>query len=223
MRKSLEKADGGGILVSDFDGTMTRFDFYRLIRSRMLGPEVPDHWEDYRAGRMTHFEALAAFFSAIRVGQAEVLEILEAMELEPGLCERIEELRVAGWKVVVASAGCAWYIERLLGACLAKVELHASPGRFVEGKGLLMELPVRSAVFSPTVGIDKAAVVRRALTSGTRVAFAGDGYPDLEAALLVPEEFRFARGDLAVALRGEEAGYVRFESWTEVARQLMDS
>ncbi len=211
----------GGVLVSDFDGTMTRHDFYKLIRAQLLGPEVPDYWEDYRAGRMTHFEALAAFFGAIRARREEVQGIITAMEVEPGICELIDELGVAGWRVVVASAGCGWYIERLLGECLKQVELHANPGQFVEGEGLLMELPRESAVFSPTVGIDKAAVVQSALESGRRVAFAGDGYPDLEAALLVPAGMRFARGDLAGALRDEGAGYVPFGSWAEVARRLM--
>ena len=53
------------ILVSDFDGTMTRRDFYQLAVERLLPPDVPNYWAEYRAGRMTHFEALQAYFAAI--------------------------------------------------------------------------------------------------------------------------------------------------------------
>ena len=40
----------------------------------------------------------------------------------------------AVWKIVVASVGCEWYIRHLLGVWDVKVEVHANPGRFVEGE-----------------------------------------------------------------------------------------
>jgi 2-hydroxy-3-keto-5-methylthiopentenyl-1-phosphate phosphatase len=49
-----------GVLVSDFDGTMTRHDFYQLAAASLVPPETPDHWARYRAGAITHFEALRA-------------------------------------------------------------------------------------------------------------------------------------------------------------------
>ena len=36
--------DLGRVLVSDFDGTMTRNDFYKLAVERLLPPDTPDHW-----------------------------------------------------------------------------------------------------------------------------------------------------------------------------------
>jgi 2-hydroxy-3-keto-5-methylthiopentenyl-1-phosphate phosphatase len=83
-----------------------------------------------------------------------------------------------------------------------------------------MELPTTSPFFSPTVGIDKAAVVRAGIAQGRRVAFAGDGYPDADAARLVSAEFRFARGDLAGLLAREGLRFRRFERWSEIAEWL---
>jgi 2-hydroxy-3-keto-5-methylthiopentenyl-1-phosphate phosphatase len=107
----------------------------------------------------------------------------------------------------------------------AGVELpvFANPGRFTPGGGLHMRLPVGSPVFSPTLGIDKAALVRRGLEQGRVVAFAGDGYPDAEAARLVAPQFRFARHDLARALDREGLPYRRFERWADVARALFET
>jgi 2-hydroxy-3-keto-5-methylthiopentenyl-1-phosphate phosphatase len=98
--------------------------------------------------------------------------------------------------------------------------VHANPGRFEAGRGLVMTLPIDSPYFDPRHGIDKAAVVRRAVQAGRTVAFAGDGFPDAAAARLVPQELRFARADLATALRHEGLGYRPFERWAEVARAL---
>ena len=39
------------LLVSDFDGTMTRHDFYRLAVRSLLPADLPDYWARYRAGR----------------------------------------------------------------------------------------------------------------------------------------------------------------------------
>jgi 2-hydroxy-3-keto-5-methylthiopentenyl-1-phosphate phosphatase len=83
-----------------------------------------------------------------------------------------------------------------------------------------MRLPEPGPVFSPDLGVDKAGVVREGLSRGIPVAFAGDGFPDLEAARLVLPELRFARRDLAAALDREGRAYRPFERWAEIARAL---
>lgn len=211
----------GGILVTDFDGTLTRHDFYQLALLDLLPDERPDIWGDYCAGRITHFEALQQMFALIRKPERAVREVLARAELEATLPTLLARLREAGWKVIVASAGCEWYIRILLGEVAHTLEIHANPGRYVEGEGLLLELPRQSRYFSLSHGIDKAKIVRTALASCQRVAFAGDGYPDMAAARLVQPEYRFARAALAEALRQEKLPFHPFERWREVALTLL--
>jgi 2,3-diketo-5-methylthio-1-phosphopentane phosphatase len=210
-----------GVLVSDFDGTMTRHDFYKLAIESLLPPDTPDYWAEYRAGTVTHFEALRRYFACIRASEAEVLAVVERMELDPQLPAAVAALREAGWGVVVTSAGCDWYIRRLLGAAGVEVEVHSNPGRFEAGKGLLMELPTGSPYLSQMLGVDKKEIVRRFLAEGRTVAFAGDGFPDADPARLVPGELRFARGDLATVLRTEGLPFHPFETWSDIARVLL--
>lgn len=207
-------------MVSDFDGTMTQIDFFRLAISRLAPPDLPDYWDDYLAGRTTHFEVLRSIYAAIRVSEAEVLAALPDLGLDPNLADGVARLRRAGWEVIVASAGCDWYIRRLLAGRGVNLEVHSNPGRFEDGQGLLLELPTTSPYFSPTHGIDKAAVVSAALRSGRPVAFAGDGYPDVAAARLVSPELRFARLDLAETLQRERLPFRSFNRWSEVAATL---
>ncbi|MGD0045356.1 MAG: hypothetical protein ABSE84_34020, partial [Isosphaeraceae bacterium] len=127
-----------------------------------------------------------------------------------------------GWDVVVTSAGCDWYIRLLLDEAGVTLPVWSNPGRFEEGRGLLMELPRGSPYFSPILGVDKAAVVREGISSGRRVAFAGDGFPDVDAARLVSSELRFARGDLAHVLSKDGLAFHRFERWSEIALVLCD-
>jgi 2-hydroxy-3-keto-5-methylthiopentenyl-1-phosphate phosphatase len=209
------------VLVTDFDGTMTRHDFYKLALDELLPPDVPDQWAAYRAGDITHFEALRRYFAAIRATEAEVLAVVDRMELDPGLKAAVAELGDAGWRVVVTSAGCDWYIRRLLAAAGVAVEVYANAGRFEPGRGLLMEMPTDSPYRCDNLGVDKARVVRDHLAAGRTVAFAGDGFPDAEAARLVPGELRFARADLADVLTREGLAFHPFAAWSDVARVLV--
>jgi 2-hydroxy-3-keto-5-methylthiopentenyl-1-phosphate phosphatase len=209
------------ILVTDFDGTLTGRDFFQIALDHLLPRNLPDYWGDYLSGRRTHFETLQLIYAAITATEQDVLDVLPLTQLEPQLAKLIPRLRQAGWNVVVASAGCRWYIERLLASQGVVLEIHSNPGRFTLDQGLRMELPVDSRFYSPTHGIDKAAVVRHALDSGLPVAFAGDGYPDLEAARLVPAKLRFARGALAESLGRLELPFQPFEQWSQVANQLL--
>ena len=209
-----------GTLVTDFDGTLTRHDFFVLAMERLVPSGVPDYWQEYRSGRLTHFEAMRSYYAAIRASEAETLDVVNDLGLEPDLADWIRRLGLAGWRVVVASAGCAWYIRRVLAGWGVDLEVHANPGRFVEGQGLLMELPVDSPYYSPTHGIDKAAIVRAAQRACGPVAFAGDGYPDAPAARLVEPGLRFATSSLALVLQQEKLPYRPFDRWAEVAEAL---
>lgn len=209
------------VLVSDFDGTMTEHDFYKLALQQLLPRDLPDYWGEYRAERITHFEALRSMFAAIRAPEREVLDVVRQMRLDPELSTSVKRLQQAGWRVVVASAGCDWYIRRLLLEAGVEIEVHANPGEFDPARGLIMNAPNSSPFYCPELGVDKAGVVKYWQQRAERVAFAGDGFADLPAARLVRPELRFARSDLANSLSAEQAAYRPYHSWSDIAQQLL--
>jgi 2-hydroxy-3-keto-5-methylthiopentenyl-1-phosphate phosphatase len=144
------------------------------------------------------------------------------MRIEPRLADAVTLLEKHGWNVIVASAGCEWYIQRLLSDANVSLDVRANPGSYSPSMGLDMRLPEKSPIFSAHLGINKVAVVREAMRRCSKVAFAGDGRPDLAPALLVPPEMRFAKKWLAQKLIeiGEE--FQPFESWYEIAWALTE-
>ena len=116
---------GGSLLVTDFDGTMTRHDFYRLAALSLLPANLPDYWALYRAKRITHFQALQAIFASIRADLGEVLAVVDRMELDPDLPRALAQLGNAGWNVAVASAGCACTTSAT-GSCAGRASPRAS-------------------------------------------------------------------------------------------------
>jgi len=209
------------ILVTDFDGTMTKWDFYDLVRKKWTLTQSDDPWDAYLSGTISHFDALAEIFSRIRATEAELLEIVTAMELVPQLADAILALEKQGWEVRVASAGCDWYINRLLHTANVSIVVHSNPGVFDPATGLSLSLPVNSHFLSPTTGIDKLAIVTGALATADSVAFAGDGRPDLDPILRVDPRFRFARGWLADELSGRGEQVHRSEVWSEIPEILL--
>jgi len=210
-----------GILVSDFDGTLTKYDFYDLVCKEFPEISTAGYWQQYEAGKLTHFEALRSIFALIRTDEAKLVKIVDSMEIEPKAAISVSALKNKGWEVIVASAGCDWYIKRLLKGAGVSMTLYANPGEFYPDKGLLMSLPERTPFFSNELGVNKVALVRDALSKAQRVAFAGDGRPDLAAALLVPPDMRFAKSWLARRLEEINEGFHPFERWSDVADQLV--
>jgi 2-hydroxy-3-keto-5-methylthiopentenyl-1-phosphate phosphatase len=210
------------ILISDFDGTLTRYDFFDLVRKRWPVPLEDDPWEKFVSGQISHFQALAEIFARIRTSEADLLELANSMELDSSFAKSARELQERRWEIVIASAGCDWYIRFLLNQAAVSVLLYANPGVFDPKCGLQMFLPEHSRFFSPTTGVNKVEIVRDALSRSDRVAFAGDGRPDMEPALLVKPELRFARGWLAEAFRERGEKFHSFEHWSQIADQLRD-
>ena len=211
------------VLVTDFDGTITGRDFFWLVVEAFAPAHLEVHWRKYTAKQITHFEALAGIFDRLTASDAAMSDLLDRASPEPDLKTWLGRLDRAGWDVVVVSAGCSWYIERILARAGVSLPVHSNPGTFIPGGGLHMRLPTESPYFSPELGIDKAAVVREYQRAGRVVAFAGDGFPDADAARLVPAGLRFARADLAAKLAGEGLAFRPFERWGDVAANLLSA
>jgi len=211
------------LLVTDFDGTMCRRDFYTCAVTHLLTPDDLTPWHDYTAGKITHFESLRRIFSRIRASDDQLSFIIREMQFDPNAADAIHRLRSSGWKLKVVSNGCDWYIKRLFHEHKIEVELHSNPGEFSAEAGLQMRLPRESPFFCEEVGISKAAVVQHAFDLGYKdVAFAGDGRPDLEPALMVTPTRRFARGWLAETLTDRGEPFKAFKIWSEIADRLCE-
>lgn len=207
--------------VSDFDGTITDTDVYALIAERYMPNDHPDYFADYRLGRITHFEAMQAFYDYAPSEPQAIDRLLRDTKPDPQLADCVRRLETNGWDLIIVSAGSSWYIERIFRAAGVSATIHSNPGQIEEGRGLVLRLPKESPFFSPQVGIDKAGVVRDALKRYKKVAFAGDGPPDVEPALLVAPSLRFARRFLAEALERRGEPYQPYRIWSEVVEALL--
>lgn len=211
------------ILITDFDGTLSRVDFYQLAFDTHLPADAIEFWTLYEQGRITHFEALQRMFASLRGTEDELLATARKMQIPHDLAMLEARLREAGWEWAIASAGCRWYIERLLGEVGVAPTVFANPGRYVRGEGLRMERDRSAWYDSDETGVDKARVVAHFQALGYVVAYAGDGRPDLPPILSVPAPLRFAKGWLARNLADRNESFHLFADWSEIVAHLTSS
>jgi 2-hydroxy-3-keto-5-methylthiopentenyl-1-phosphate phosphatase len=67
------------ILITDFDGTLCRQDFYQLVIHQILPATVPNYWQEYLDHKISHFEVLQKYFAEIRCSEAELETLLTKM------------------------------------------------------------------------------------------------------------------------------------------------
>jgi len=86
------------ILISDFDGTVTQYDFSDRVRKRWPFPPQDDPWEKFVAGEITHFQALAEIFARIRITEADLRKLADSMELDASFARSARALQERGWE-----------------------------------------------------------------------------------------------------------------------------
>ncbi len=209
------------ILITDFDGTFARRDFFDLILERHDPAAGHEAWRGFLAGELTLTAGLAGVFGALRTDERGADALIDALDPAPGTAAAVQALQIAGWEVIIASAGCGWYIERLLARMGLRIKVHAAPGEFAPATGLVMTPDVADPYHHPQTGIDKALVVRDALARDPLVAYAGDSTTDRAGALMVPPERRFVTGWLARRLAEEGVPHVPIAAWPEIANRLL--
>ncbi len=210
------------ILVSDFDGTMTQIDFYHYALEKLIPSEIPNYWEEYLTGKLTHFQTMQAYYSKINSSEKELLKALDDLQIDPAIPSSIEALQREGWDVVVVSYGCSWYIKQIFLKSNIDLPVFSNPGELIEGSLQLNE-DKSSEFYDQNTGVSKKLVIQKALSKYKQVAFAGDGQPDYEPALLVEENLRFAKNALAQELEKNNKKFKSFQKWSEIAEELINN
>src|SRR5215471_14426669 len=127
------------IFVSDYDGTITDKDIYSLLAERYVPAGAPDYFALHVEGRITHFDAMAAYFAFMPTEEQQLEELFDASGVDPDLAPSAALLQREGWELLIVSAGCSWYVERVLRRAGVAATVYSNPGRLENGRGLVLE------------------------------------------------------------------------------------
>lgn len=178
-------------LVTDFDGTISGDDFFDLIVNKYLTPDALEPWHLYLQGKMTHIEALGRVFAQIRIPEKELLAFIDRIPVDGAFFDTARYCKERKIPLYICSAGCDYYIKRILGDALEKYDicLVTNHGEYSPADGLKLIPPRNSPFYDKDVGISKAEVVRFLQERGYKTVLCGDGPPDVAPARIADAVF----------------------------------
>lgn len=205
------------IFVSDFDGTATKLDFYKIVLNR-IGEAGWSYVEEYRKTGKVDYHFLNHIFGWERLTDADYAELIDTIELDETLRGFLDYLKIRGIDFKFVSAGFDKYIEDVLKKDhYQDVTVITNPGVFEDGILKMMPDP-KSDTYHELFGIDKGEVIRQLRKDYDVIYFAGDTEPDLSAAMAA--DIVFAKGELIPFLEANHKKYIEFDTFEDIVQHM---
>jgi 2-hydroxy-3-keto-5-methylthiopentenyl-1-phosphate phosphatase len=207
------------LFISDFDGTLTQKDFYKIVLEKYLGEAGQKLKEKWQNGDLTVFEFLESVFKSINRSESEIWETIKEIPFDKYAKTFIEHIKASGMDFLILSAGTNYYIEKYFAEIgIIDIPIIANKGVYKD-KGILMLPDPENPFFSEKYGIDKFIAVQKFKNEYQKVFYAGDSKPDLKAAMLT--DLVFAKGQLKNLLMERNHPFIPFDSVVEIEEYLV--
>lgn len=209
------------IFVSDFDGTLTKEDFYKIISNKynpILGKQLETEWTN---GNITVFEFLQKIFNSINITEEELMQDILSIQFDDYFKEFVTQIKNSGGDIIILSAGAKYYIDKLFQQKeVEDVKIISNPSVYKNG-ALYLIPDENSQFYCIESGIDKLAVVEDLVNKYNQVYYAGDGRPDFHAAKKA--NLIFARDVLEKMCIENCVDYIHFDSFINISNYLKES
>ncbi len=207
------------LLISDFDGTISKLDFFQQILNHYFLEGENGDYLAYREKRISSFTLLSSIFQNIGLSESELETEIQRIPIDDTFTETARWILQRGGDICILSAGCDYYIKRRLRLeGLGEIPVVSNRGIYSDG-GICMLRDTDSPWYSEESGIDKGKATAHFKKNYDLVAYAGDGTFDVPAAKLV--NLRFAKRQLEVLLQREQIAYYPLTGFY-VIRQVLE-
>lgn len=206
------------IFISDFDGTLSKKDFYWILLDDYIGQEGIEYYYRWKEDNKIGTEFLNNVFTWHKFTETERLEALNKVEIDERLEEVSGYITKRGGEFMILSAGFDYYIEYALEKRnLQHLQLITNKGTFRDGT-FIMEPDEKGEFYSPVYGVDKEAVAKYYRKKCKKLYFAGDSEPDYLASLQA--DVIFAKDELAKLLSLNDHKYIPYKNFDDILQML---
>jgi 2,3-diketo-5-methylthio-1-phosphopentane phosphatase len=207
--------------MSDFDGTISKIDFFYYVIAKLLSVTDIQPWLDYQNGKIRHVEALTQIFKKIHLNKEDFHNLILELPIEESFVETVQYCRKNNIDFYIVSAGTDYYIkvilEHLKVADLVKV--ISNEGCYSVDQGLqILEPDKQNLFYSEEYGISKKLIAKSLKDKYDTVVFAGDGGPDIEAAQVA--DVVFAKDRLLELCEERNIKTIKLCSYCEILEYL---
>lgn len=210
-------------LISDFDGTISKKDFFYMVIENLLTDKkdalVP--WNNYLSGKIKHIDALTGIFSQIRLTQQEFDSFISTIEIDSYFYDTAKYCNDNKIPFYICSAGTKYYIKKRIETALKKynIVLISNDATYSQQEGMkLIAPPETSPYYNSDIGVSKQAIVQKLKDDDFFVIFAGDGKPDIKAAKI--SDTVFAKDMLLQLCKKENIKTQKFDNFNDILNYI---
>jgi 2-hydroxy-3-keto-5-methylthiopentenyl-1-phosphate phosphatase len=205
--------------VSDFDGTISKKDFYWIVIEKYFpdGSELVKKW---KSGEIKDIDFLSTVFTSIHQEEEQIIQDALDIPIDEHVPAFIRRVQENGGDFYVLSAGTDYYIQHVLEKYgVQNVQVLSNRG-YYQDRNIHLDIDPQNKYHSDRYGIDKSKVIQDLKKKYKTVHFAGDSEPDSHPA--VHADLNFAKDRLQEILTENGVPYVPVESFVEIEKELTD-
>ncbi|WLR60023.1 MtnX-like HAD-IB family phosphatase [Guptibacillus hwajinpoensis] len=199
--------------VSDFDGTISKKDFYWLVIETYY-PEGKGLYKKWKAGEMQDIDFLSHVFQSIDQHEEQIIQDILSLPIDEHVPSFIKKVQENGGDFYILSAGTDYYIHHILKHYgIQNVPVFSNKG-YYENKNVHLSIDESHKHYSRRYGIDKSKVISDLKEKYEVVYFAGDSEPDSHPANVA--DLTFAKDVLQELLKENNVPFVAVESFQQI-------
>lgn len=208
------------IIVSDFDGTITKKDTLSKFLEDYADPRWLDIENDWIDGKFGSQECLVKQFALVpNLSPALVDEFLNTIEIDEGFIPFCNKAREKGIPVVVLSDGLDYFINKILEKYgLDYINVITNHAYFNEYDKFIIEFPNDSSKCSNHAGTCKCKVVKNLKKLYKKVYYVGDGTSDF--CVSKEPNVVFAKSSLAQHCRKNNIDYIEYSTYKDIMEEI---
>jgi 2-hydroxy-3-keto-5-methylthiopentenyl-1-phosphate phosphatase len=205
--------------VSDFDGTISKQDFYWLVINKYF-PEGQELFDKWKRAELLDIDFLSEVFASIHQDEDQIIADILSIPIDEHVPSFIKKVQENNGDFYVLSAGTDYYIYHILKKYgIDNVKVFSNEGYFHE-KNVLMNIDENHRHYSKRYGIDKSKVILELKEQYEHVYFAGDSEPDSHPA--AHADVTFAKDALQDILKEKQIPFVAVETFKEIETYLLE-
>ncbi|PAD73360.1 2,3-diketo-5-methylthio-1-phosphopentane phosphatase [Bacillus licheniformis] len=205
--------------VSDFDGTISKQDFYWMVIDKYF-PEGRELFKKWKSGELKDIEFLGIVFASINQSEQKIIDDIHSIPIDEYVPDFIQHVQKSGGDFYILSAGTDYYIHYILKKYgITDVEVYSNKGFFKEDN-VHMDIDENHWHYSERYGIDKSKVIQKLKEEYETVYFAGDSEPDSHPAKFA--DVTFAKDALQDLLRQQGVPFVAVETFEDIEQYLKE-
>lgn len=144
--------------VSDFDGTISKKDFYHLVLEKYFA-EGQNLYKQWKSGEIKDIEFLRQVFTSIHQEESQIIEDIHSLEIDEHVPSFIRQVQAQGGDFYILSAGTDYYIHHILQQHgITNVKVFSNEGYYKE-KNVHMNIDPEHPHYSERYGINKSRVL----------------------------------------------------------------